>query len=280
MLIQAGTPPEKYPGDVRRRLILFCLMGERRSLRLFRVFGRTPFAPTLLTVIIVLYLFTIQENFMSYQIGIDTIHLRPTPRLAHTEYCDSEPLIHAVTGEAGKDWGTQAFNNAWELDLLWVTDDGPVPWAQRGRATDMGHAEFIEGGRGLPPGKAPPPLKPPRKCGTSTRCANMACRIWMSWWLIMRISTAKDRRIIPNQVFTGGYYKTIISGAIEAFGWDMLLEAAANPAKFERTLDSIFRLSLHHFTAWSKYLRSRCSSATMIWYGARGHSCAPALPPK
>ncbi len=35
---------------------------------------------------------------MSYQIGIDALNLRPTPRLAHTEYCDHAPLKRAVTG--------------------------------------------------------------------------------------------------------------------------------------------------------------------------------------
>lgn len=39
---------------------------------------------------------------MSYQIGIDTLNLRPTPRLAHTEYCSHDPLIRAVTGALPK----------------------------------------------------------------------------------------------------------------------------------------------------------------------------------
>ena len=49
-----------------------------------------------------------------------------------------------------------------------------------------------------------------------------------------------------------GYYKTIMSGAIASFGWDMLLEAAADQRKFERVLDSFFRLTLHHMQAWAK----------------------------
>jgi hypothetical protein len=56
----------------------------------------------------------------------------------------------------------------------------------------------------------------------------------------------------PEQVITGGYYRTIVSGAIQAFGWDMLLEAAADWDKFEDVLDSIFRVSMHHFKAWAK----------------------------
>jgi len=48
----------------------------------------------------------------------------------------------------------------------------------------------------------------------------------------------KSQAANPNQVFPGGYYKTIVSGAIEAFGWDMLLEAAADKDGFERVLES------------------------------------------
>ena len=35
---------------------------------------------------------------MSYSIGWDTINLRPTPRIAHTEYCSNWALIRKVTG--------------------------------------------------------------------------------------------------------------------------------------------------------------------------------------
>jgi uroporphyrinogen-III decarboxylase len=56
----------------------------------------------------------------------------------------------------------------------------------------------------------------------------------------------------PRQLLCGGYYKTIMSGAIEAFGWDLLLEAAAEQDKFERVLDTIYQRSLYHYKAWAK----------------------------
>ncbi len=62
----------------------------------------------------------------------------------------------------------------------------------------------------------------------------------------------ETQKACPNQVFPGGYYKTIVSGAIEAFGWDMLLAAAADEARFEHVLDSFFQLSLHHYKAWAE----------------------------
>jgi hypothetical protein len=188
---------------------------------------------------------------MSYQIGIDTIHLRPTPRIAHTEYIDSEPLVRAVTGEVGSHHATRSFNDAWEIDLVWMTNDGPLPWGARGRVTDMGHAEFVAGGADRREMK-PSPFKTPEDVWAFDAVAEFGLPdfstlvdYYQAFYTFKQIEN-------PNQVYTGGYYKTIVSGAIEAFGWDMLLLAAVEQDKFERVLDSIFRLSLHHFRAWAQ----------------------------
>jgi hypothetical protein len=191
------------------------------------------------------------EKNVSYQIGIDTIHLRPTPRLAHTEYCDSEPLIRAVTGEAGAEWNTPAFNDAWEIDLQFVTHDGPVLWSERGRTTDMGHAEFLDGGRDFRAVK-PCPFKSAAEVWAFDAVREYGLPDMDKLVAYYEKYYRDGQAANPRQVFTGGYYKTIVSGAIDAFGWDMLLEAAADAKKFERTLDSIFRLSLHNYTAWAR----------------------------
>ena len=56
----------------------------------------------------------------------------------------------------------------------------------------------------------------------------------------------------PEQLVTGGYYRSIVSGAIAAFGWEKLLLAASDPAKMEKVLDSIFRFTLFHMKAWAE----------------------------
>jgi len=184
---------------------------------------------------------------MSYRCGIDTIHLRPTERLGHTEYCaHNAPLRRAV--EAGT---RQRLEDAWKFDLLWLTNDGPVPWGKRGRVTDMGHGEFQEGGVDR---------RPPQKCPFEDAQQALAFDAVEEYGLPdMEELTAyysdlhkRRRREYSNAVVPGGYYKTMVSGAIAAFGWDMLLQAAADQQRFERVLDSIFRLSLHHFKAWAK----------------------------
>jgi hypothetical protein len=183
---------------------------------------------------------------MSYQIGIDTVHLRPTPRLAHTEYCSNAALIRELQAR-----GQPSFDDAWEIDLLWSSNDGPVGWEKRGRVTDMGHAVFVEGGTDK---------RQPQPCPFKTVEEVLEFDAVKEYRLPDFDELVKyyekcyqdTQKARPNQVFPGGYYKTIVSGAIQAFGWDMLLEAAAYREPFERVLDSIFRLSLHHFKAWAK----------------------------
>lgn len=183
---------------------------------------------------------------MSREICLDAVHLRPTARLAHTEYCDHEPLMRQVRSSTGK-----SFEDAWEIDLMWSTDDGPVSWAERGRVTDMGHAEFLEGGKDRREPK-PSPFTDPEQVLEFDAVKEYGLPDFGALVEYYAKRHAEAESAHPNQVVTGGYYKTIVSGAIEAFGWEMLLAAAADEERFERVLDSFFRLSLHHYKAWAK----------------------------
>ncbi len=62
------------------------------------------------------------------------------------------------------------------------------------------------------------------------------------------------QRTYSNLIFPGGYYKTLVSGCIHSFGWDMfLLAAGTDPVRFgEFVLEGFFKLSLSNFKAWSK----------------------------
>jgi hypothetical protein len=189
---------------------------------------------------------------MSYTIGMDSLCLRPTPRLAHTEYCSNAALKRAVTGLPDDDPRQETeFCRLWEYDLIWSTNDGPEPWETRGRTTDMGHAEFLEGGTD----RRQPQLSP--FAGVDEVLAFDA----VAEYGLTDFSTLVDyyersylaaRQRFPEQVFTGGYYRTLVSGAIAAFGWDLLLEAAACRDRFARVLDGIHRQSLHHYRAWAQ----------------------------
>ncbi len=183
---------------------------------------------------------------MSYRIGIDTIFLRPTPRLGHTEYCSNDRLRAAVEAESGR-----RLEDAWDFDLVWNTHDGPVPWSERGRVTDMGHAEFLEGGIDRREAK-PSPFRTLQEVLAFDAVAEYGLLDFDDLVTFYEKHYRDGQRQYPEQVFTGGYYKTIVSGAIETFGWEWLLMAAADQEAFERILDSIFRLSLHHYRAWAR----------------------------
>ena len=91
---------------------------------------------------------------MSRQLALDTICLRPTPRIAHTEY--SMGYHTEYLAKLG-----QPFNDAWDIDLLWSVHDGPINWGEKGRATDMGHAVYAANGSDLHKA-APCPFSPPK----------------------------------------------------------------------------------------------------------------------
>ena len=64
----------------------------------------------------------------------------------------------------------------------------------------------------------------------------------------------QGRENYPDLVYPGGYYKTIVSGAIQAFGWDMLLTAVGvDSKKFgEDVLEGIFKITQANINAWAK----------------------------
>ncbi len=182
---------------------------------------------------------------MSYRIGMSAIRLEPAERIAHTEYCSNDALRRALTADG------RAYEDAMELDFLWSTNDGPVSWGERGRVTDMGHAEFLEHGVDKRPPR-PSPFTDPEQVLEFDAVEEYGLPEFDALVEFYERHYGESQSACPHQVFTAGYYKTIVSGAIEAFGWDRLLEAAADQERFERVLDSIYRLSLHHFKAWAK----------------------------
>jgi hypothetical protein len=197
---------------------------------------------------------------VSRSVGIDTVRLRPAARLAHTEYCDHAVLMREVERLSGK-----AFEDAWELDLVWHTDDGPVAWPERGRTTDMGHAEYAEGGADRREAR-PSPFTDPEEVLEFDAVGEYGLPDLGGLVAYYEGVYRREQESRPNQVFPGGYYRTLVSGAIEAFGWEMLLAAAADRERFERVLDSFFRLSMRHYAAWAKTsVEVFISHDDMVW---------------
>lgn len=190
---------------------------------------------------------------MSYDIGWQAMTLGLTGRCAHTEYCSNYALVRAVTGLDPREDGTawDRFMDAWDVDFIWSVDDGPTDWFKVGRATDMGHAEFLEGGVDrrdtvtcpFPDVEDVFAFDASEEYGM-IEVDELAAYYTERW--------ERGQAAHPNQVLPCGYYKSIVSGAIQAFGWDMLLTAAHDRKRFERVLDGFFRLTMNHVEAWAR----------------------------
>ena len=178
---------------------------------------------------------------MSRKLALDTVCLRPTPRLAHTEYSlDYHKEYIATLG--------RPVNDAWDIDFIWRTDNGPIKWGEQGRATDMGHAAYAADGSDLH--KAPPcPFLDPEEVYEfdPVREYGIPGHRELVNYYVARNQKAQAKH--PNQLVPGGYYPTVISGAIAAFGWDMLLLAAADEEKFARVLERFGEYTRHYTMA-------------------------------
>jgi hypothetical protein len=192
---------------------------------------------------------------MSRQVALDNIRLKPAARWGRSEYSLDYHggFAKRMTGlDLAAPGGTRAFLDALGMDFIWRTEDGLAgDWLERGRATDMGHAEYAEAGTDRHDPVASPfrtvdevwSFEPDAEYGLPTPEEQAAAYTRLD---------AEARRDFPGQLVTGGYYKTIVSGAIQAFGWDLLLEAAADRRKFETVLDRFFRRTLFHMRAWAR----------------------------
>jgi hypothetical protein len=193
---------------------------------------------------------------MSRQIALDAIHLRPTARPAHTEYVCHPQLLRAVTGLDPERPETalecqRRFYEAWEVDLLWCTHDGPIDWAAHGRVTDMGHAIYYPDGRDwrLP---KPCPFEDVEEVWAFDPVAEYGLPDFGELVRFYEDFYQAQQANFPEQLIPGGYYKTIVSGAIQAFGWDMLLLAAADQERFAAVLARFANYTMHYVKAWAR----------------------------
>ncbi|HEY3333070.1 MAG TPA: uroporphyrinogen decarboxylase family protein [Capsulimonadaceae bacterium] len=192
---------------------------------------------------------------MTYTIGRDALNLIETPRVARTEYLDNWEIVRHVTGRDPRTDGgaNRAFYDAVGIDFLWHTDEGPLSWGQRGRVTDMGHASYMEDGSDFHIG-AVSPFTSSADVLAFDAVAEYGLHDFDDLVAHYERTYHENRKNYPEQVVTGGYYNTIVSGAIQAFGWQMLLEAIGDDAdKFgDKVLGSIFEQTMHHARAISK----------------------------
>jgi len=143
------------------------------------------------------------------------------------------------------------FYDAWEFDFLWGTHDGFVDWGKAGRCTDMGHAAYASDGSDQRQPQSCP-FTEPEEVWEFDPIKEYGVTPFNELVAGYEKDFQQRHADYPRQVCTGGYYNTVISGAIRVFGWDMLLLAAADETKFARVLERFGEYTLHHARAWAK----------------------------
>ena len=181
------------------------------------------------------------------QLALDCIACRPTPRVARTEYSlEYHESLIAKAGSLG------ALYDSWDIDFLWITHDGFIDWKKAGRCTDLGHASYASDSSDQRAPAAACPFKTAEEVWAFDPVAEYGLCHEADLVAGYERAHREQEASHPNQLCTGGYYKTAISGAIEAFGWDMLLEAAADERRFAKVLERFGAYSLHHANAWAQ----------------------------
>jgi len=188
---------------------------------------------------------------MSYERGWAALNLKMPDTIPHTEYCSHPGLVRHITGidpnVDGSAW--RKFMEITDYDILWYSNDGPE-W--KGRLTNMGHAVFAEGGTDYNsdiqcPFKTPEDVldfDPVKEYGVPDidERAKFFTDIWKA-----------EQGASPFLVCPGGYYRTVVSACIAAFGWEMFLSAAPlDYEKFGRVLDGFAETTMANVKAWAK----------------------------
>jgi len=205
---------------------------------------------------------------MSYERGWAALNLKMPPTIPHTEYCSHPELVKYVTGldprdkdKEAKAW--QKFYQLTDYDFLWVSNDGPE-W--KGRITSMGHAVFQEDGSDYNP-EVYCPFKDPEEVLKFNPVAEYGIPNIEKRASYFEKFYQKGQRENPNLVFPGGYYKTIFSACIHAFGWEMFLSSAGlDEERFDRVLEGFFQISLANYQAWAKTsIKSFICHDDIVW---------------
>lgn len=190
---------------------------------------------------------------MSIDVALDNIHLRSCARWGHTEYSlrYHGDYLAARTGLPADDPNlVNEAQNRLSIDFCFRTNNGIICWQDAGRTTDMGHATYAaDGGDQRKPGESP--FKTEQDVWDFDAVKEYGLPDFDEQVRAYQEYFDNGSAVNTQQLLTGGYYNTIISGAIAAFGWNMLLLAAADPVRMEKVFDSFFQRTLFHMKAWA-----------------------------
>ena len=181
---------------------------------------------------------------MSYKRGMAAIKLQAPPEIPHTQYITHPAWLEHLRSKAGRP--DAGFAELLDFDFVWHTD-GPSDTG--GRWTDMGHAVWqADGSDYRLPAESPfadleeifrlDPFEEYRAVDHKRQAAK-----YQAWY---------DEARKGDWVVPGGLYRSVVSYAIAAFGWENLLLAAGTDAeRFGEVLNRWADYLMGYVEAWA-----------------------------
>ena len=182
---------------------------------------------------------------MSYERGIAAFNLQMPDEIPHTQYITHPQWLEFVRKKQGKP--SAGWTELLDFDYVWSVD-GPE-WS-RGRWTDMGHAIFQADGSDYRL-----PKESPFRNLEDIYSLNLVEEYGP---IDLDEQTEKYKAWCSNAlkgdyVTSGGTYKTVVSFAIAAFGWENLLIAAGtDPERFGLLLNRWTDYLMTFVQAWAR----------------------------
>jgi len=171
---------------------------------------------------------------MSYARGLAALRLESPAEIPHTQYITHPKFMEAI-------------GDRLDLDFIWHTDGPDL----KGRLTSMGHAVWMEQGEDFDtniycPFKSPEEvyaLDPVAEYGLPDIAAQ--AEKYQTWW--------KQAQAATDAPIPGGIYRSVVSFAIAAFGWEMfLLSVGTDEERFDRVMEGWFKVAMAYTQAWCK----------------------------
>jgi len=182
---------------------------------------------------------------MSTERGMAAIRLEAPDEIPHTQYITHPEWLEHLRAKRGRPQA--GFAELLDFDFRWSTD---LPEIGRGRWTDMGHAVWQPDGSDYRPARPSPftdveavyALDPFEEYGPVDVAARAA--EYQAWYDEARRGTG---------LVTGGTYRSVVSWAIDAFGWENLLTAAGlDPERFGALLNRWADYLVQYVEAWAR----------------------------
>jgi len=197
---------------------------------------------------------------MSYENAIDAINLKMPDKVPRTEYSASRhwELVQKVTGipvdhksdESIQIKASMAFEKAWDYGFAWAVSTHRHIFGDF--RTKMGHAVYASGGVDF---------SPEQRCAFDDVGQVLRFDPYVQYGerdsgtLLREFNDHYEKTCLlhPDQVCTTGCYVTMISGFIEIFGWEMLLEGlGTDPEAFGSVANKYASWILQYFDAMAK----------------------------